>query len=60
MKESIMLYPRLAPHGVLIIDDYGHWVGAKQAVDEYFATHQPKPFLSRLDYTGRLVIKPAG
>src|SRR5437867_1862945 len=54
------LYPRLAPHGVLIIDDYGHWVGAKQAVDEYFATQKLKPFLNRLDYTGRLVIKPAG
>lgn len=54
------LYPRLAPHGVLIIDDYGHWVGAKQAVDEYFAAQKLKPFLSRLDYTGRLVIKPAG
>jgi hypothetical protein len=53
------LYPRLAPNGVLIIDDYGHWVGAKQAVDEYFATLKLKPFLSRLDYTGRLVIKPA-
>ena len=54
------LYPRLQPNGVLIIDDYGHWVGAKQAVDEYFATLKLKPFLSRLDYTGRLVIKPAG
>ena len=57
--EMEHLYPRLAPNGVLIIDDYGHWVGAKQAVDEYFATLKLKPFLSRLDYTGRLVIKPA-
>ena len=57
--EMEHLYPRLAPHGVLIIDDYGHWVGAKQAVEEYFATQKLKPFLSRLDYTGRLVIKPA-
>ena len=23
--------------GVLVIDDYGHWQGARQAVDEYFA-----------------------
>ena len=60
MNELEHLYPRLAPHGVLIIDDYGHWVGAKQAVDEYFATQKLKPFLNRLDYTGRLVIKPAG
>ena len=55
--EMEHLYPRLAPHGVLIIDDYGHWVGAKQAVDEYFGKLKLKPFLSRLDYTGRLAIK---
>jgi hypothetical protein len=57
--ELVHLYPRLIPNGVLIIDDYGHWKGAKEAVDEYFATLKFKPFLSRLDYTGRLVIKPA-
>ena len=52
------LYPLLVPGGPLIIDDYGHWEGAKRAVDEYFATLKPRPFLSRLDYTGRLAIKP--
>jgi hypothetical protein len=51
------LYPRLSSHGVLIIDDYGHWQGARQAVDEYFAKQKLRPFLNRLDYTGRLVIK---
>ncbi|HXG47099.1 MAG TPA: TylF/MycF/NovP-related O-methyltransferase, partial [Methylomirabilota bacterium] len=29
------LYPRVSAHGVVIIDDYGHWQGARQAVDEY-------------------------
>lgn len=53
------LYPRLAPHGVLIIDDYGHWEGARQAVDEYFTSQPFKPLLSHLDYTGRLAIKSA-
>lgn len=57
--ELVHLYPRLASNGVLIIDDYGHWKGAKEAVDEYFAARKFKPFLARLDYTGRLVIKPA-
>lgn len=33
--ELEVLYPRLVPGG-LIIDDYGHWQGAKKAVDEYF------------------------
>jgi hypothetical protein len=56
--ELVHLYPRLAPHGVLIIDDYGHWEGARRAVDEYFAGMKPRPFLNRMDYSGRLVVKP--
>jgi hypothetical protein len=55
--ELMHLYPRLSSHGVLIIDDYGHWQGARQAVDEYFAKQKLRPFLNRLDYTGRLMIK---
>jgi hypothetical protein len=53
------LYPLLAPHGVLVIDDYGHWQGARQAVDEYFADGTEPVFLHRVDYTARLVVKPA-
>jgi predicted O-methyltransferase YrrM len=52
------LYPLLAPQGILIIDDYGHWQGARQAVDEYFADAKPPVFLHRVDYTARLVVKP--
>jgi hypothetical protein len=51
------LYPRLAGGGVLIIDDYGHWQGARQAVDEYLAETGARLFLSRIDYTGRLAVK---
>jgi hypothetical protein len=58
--ELVHLYPRLARHGVLVVDDYGHWQGARQAVDEYFAA-QPEPvFLHRVDYTARLVVKQDG
>jgi hypothetical protein len=53
------LYPRLEPGGILIIDDYGHWAGARDAVDEYFESHPPRPFLARIDYTGRIAVKPA-
>ena len=36
-KKSLeVLYPRLQPKGILIIDDYGHWEGVRKAVDEYF------------------------
>src|SRR3954468_24824856 len=36
--ELLHLSPRLCAGGVLILDDYGHWDGARKAVDEYFAT----------------------
>lgn len=49
------LYPRLGSGGVLIIDDYGHWDGARRATDEYFAA--APVLLQRVDYTARLAIK---
>lgn len=55
--ELLHLYPRLAAGGVLIVDDYGHWEGARRAVDEYFAENPPRPVLSEIDYTGRIAIK---
>ena len=51
------LYPRLADGGVLIIDDYGHWQGARRAVDEYFGPVAPPLLLNRIDYTGRIAVK---
>jgi hypothetical protein len=30
------VYPRLSMHGVLLLDDYGHYQGARRAIDEYF------------------------
>ncbi len=51
------LYPRLARHGILIVDDYGHWDGARRAVDEHFAASAEPVFLHRVDYTARLVVK---
>lgn len=56
--EMIHLYPRLRPGGVLIIDDYGHWQGARKAIDEFIAERQLKLLLNRVDYTGRCAVKP--
>jgi hypothetical protein len=56
--ELVHLYPRLSRNGVLLIDDYGHWQGSQRATDEYFGGADPVPFLHRIDYSGRLVIKP--
>ena len=55
--ELEMLYPLIVQDGVLIIDDYGHFSGAKKAVDEYFMTINRPPLFNRIDYTGRLIIK---
>jgi len=51
------LFPRLSKGGVLIIDDYGHYSGAKQAVDEYFSENKIPILLNRIDYTGRVGVK---
>jgi len=55
--ELIHLFPRLTDKGVLIVDDYGHWRGVKDAVDEYFSSHKYKPLLHRIDYSGRYLVK---
>lgn len=55
--ELQLLYPRLYKGGVLIIDDFGHWEGAKKAVVEYFNQTAIPSLLCRIDYTGRLMVK---
>ncbi|NDF12853.1 MAG: macrocin O-methyltransferase [Proteobacteria bacterium] len=58
--EMEVLYPLLSKGGVLIIDDYGTWIGARKAVDEYFTTRigSERPFLQYTDFSGRMGIKP--
>jgi len=56
-KEMDVLYEKIIPKGILMIDDYGHWGGSKKAVDEYFEENKNRPFLQYIDYTGRLGIK---
>lgn len=55
--EMMHLFPRLSKGGVLIIDDYGHWQGARKAVDEYLENNDVKILLNRIDYTGRIAVK---
>lgn len=56
--ELIHLFQRVSKYGVIIIDDYGHWAGARKAVDEYIADNNLCVYLHRIDYTGRTIIKP--
>jgi O-methyltransferase len=57
LHEMTHLFPRLVPGGVLIIDDYGHWQGARQAIDEYLRDNEIQILLHRIDDTGRSAIK---
>lgn len=59
--ELQCLYHRVTPGGVILIDDYGHWDGARKAVDEFLALLPPgqKPLLWITDHSGRGFIKPA-
>ena len=55
--EMVHMFPRLSPNGVLIIDDYGHWKGAREVVDKYINDNNIRILLNRIDYTGRLGIR---
>lgn len=55
--ELEVLFDRLVPGGVMIVDDYGHWAGAKKAVDEFLAAQPVRYMLHRVDDTGRTLIK---
>ena len=55
--ELEVLYPRLSVGGVCIFDDYGHWQGARKAVDEYFEGLGHRPYMHPIDYSGRVLIK---
>jgi O-methyltransferase len=56
--EMEVLFPRLVSGGVCIIDDYGHWDGARKAIDGYLAREHANVLLSRIDGTGRMFVKP--
>ena len=53
----VHLYPLLSSRGVLIVDDYAYWQGARQAVDEYVREQDLALLLNRIDYTARIAVK---
>ena len=54
--ELEKLWPRMEPGGILIVDDYGHWLGCRKAVDDFFR-QKVVPF-HRIDYTAIMAVKP--
>jgi hypothetical protein len=51
------LYDRVPSGGVVIFDDYGFWVGARQAIDE-FLERARAPVLLMPMASGRIMVKP--
>jgi len=56
--ELCHLYPLVSSGGVVIIDDYGYWQGARRAVDEFIESSPDRILLHRIDGTGRAFVKP--
>lgn len=56
--ELDYLYPRLLRGGILIVDDYFRWQGARKATDEYLEEHQIPMFLARVDDSSVVGVKP--
>ena len=52
------LYPKLVRGGIVIIDDYFRWQGARKAVDEYTAAHNIPIFWVRVDDSSVIGVKP--
>ncbi len=52
------LYDNVIVDGYIIIDDYGHWEGAKKALNEFFDVRKITPKLEKIDYTGVYFRKP--
>jgi hypothetical protein len=55
--EMEHLFHRLSPGGVLILDDYDAWEGARQAVDEFLAKQEVRLLLVRVG-VGRVALVP--
>jgi O-methyltransferase len=61
--DSVLLsletfYPKIPSGGYVVIDDYGHWVGARRATDDFKQRVADTTPLTQVDYTGHYWRKP--
>lgn len=56
--ELEVLWDRIVPGGILILDDLGQWLGCRKAAEEFFADKSGVR-MQRVDYSGRTIQKPA-
>ena len=57
--ELVYLYPKVSPRGVVIVDDYGHFQGTREATDKYFDETSQNILFHRIDYSCRVGVKPS-
>jgi O-methyltransferase len=55
--ELVHLYPLLSVGGILILDDYGAFQGARAATNQFIEENKLPLFLSRIDNSVRLAVK---
>ena len=55
--ELTHLYPIIVKHGVICLNDYGHYQGAQDAYKEYWKENNIESCLIRTDYSNRVAIK---
>jgi hypothetical protein len=58
IHEMRHLYPRIVSGGIVLVDDYGEFAGARQAVDEFLAEDGRPVLLNRVDFSCRLIQVP--
>lgn len=51
------LYDKVSSGGIIQFDDYGHWAGARRAIDEFTESRGLHIPLRYLDYSGRQLVK---
>ena len=52
------LFDRISPGGILIIDDYDYWLGARRAIDEFLEERGKQLYLHRMGTGGRIAVIP--
>jgi hypothetical protein len=52
------LYDHVSSGGIIQFDDYGHWAGARRAVDEFLKSRNIRQPLQYIDFSGRRLVKP--
>jgi len=51
-------YPHISSGGIIVIDDYGKWLGCRKAVDEFMDKLERPLLLNHIDAAGRYIIIP--